>query len=228
MNQDLGKLLRRFATHQFKTLLICASPRSNGTSAMLLERVSDITGGELHFIPRKGSLDKLVAKMQAAAAIVISGPCYVNTCPARLIELLETASMSGGFSTQKLYGIINGGMPYIHTHQHGMMLLQNFAKQNNLLWQGGFILGVGAMLDGQDLEKHIRQKTVVPAFNQFIEHIVAGTASPDSLYEEAQKPPGPLMTRIAAKFLTSMVIKNIKKHGHDPEAPNWYLRNKQF
>lgn len=208
-----------------KLLLLCASPKRQGTSAMLLHRIQTKIGGDLVFLPQKGSLEDLVRVMQEAETIVVSGPCYVNTYPARFIQLLETASLMSDFSGQKLYGIINGGMPYIHTHRHGLTLLQLFADQNQLSWQGGFVLGVGAMLDGQPLEKHIRHKTLVPAFETFVDHIRQGISSPDSLYEEAQVPPGKILTFLFSKLLTSMVIKQVKKYGHDPDAPNWYLRN---
>ncbi|NMA17772.1 MAG: NAD(P)H-dependent oxidoreductase [Clostridiaceae bacterium] len=210
--------------NKYNIMLLCASPRRKGTSAMLLERVRNLTGGDVVFLPQKDSLEEFAMTMKQAETIVISGPCYINTYPARLIELLETASRSGGFSGQKLYGIINGGMPYIHTHRHGLTTLQLFAEQNHLSWQGGFVLGGGAMLDGKPLENHMSRKKVVPAFNQFIRHIAEGSSSLDSLYEQAQTPPGRFVTRIFSKFLTSMVLKNLKKHGHDPNAPNWYLR----
>lgn len=207
-------------------LLICASPRRKGTSAMLLDRIRRVTGGEVVFLAQRGALDDLIAAMQEASTIIISGPCYINTYPARLLELLELTSLTGGFSGQKLYGIINGGMPYVHTHQHGLRCLQLFAEQNNLSWQGGFVLGGGAMLDGRPLEKHMRRRKVVPAFHQFIRHITEGSPSPDSLYEKAQPPPGRLTTRIFAGLLTYIVEKNLKKQGHDPEAPNYYLQEK--
>ncbi|MDI9520432.1 MAG: hypothetical protein QM308_04660 [Bacillota bacterium] len=208
-------------------LLLCASPRRMGTSAMLLKRIQAAAGGEIIYLPQKGSLHETVLAMQQAAVIVISGPCYINTCPARLIELLEEASLSGGFSGQKLYGVINGGMPYVHTHRHGLTCLQLFAEKNKLAWQGGFALGGGAMLDGKPLEKHMSRKKIVPAFDQFIQHIKEGSPSPDSLYEQAQTPPGRIMTRVFAKLLTLMVVKRIQKFGHDPEAPNWYLRGQE-
>lgn len=205
-------------------MLLCASSRRKGTSAMLLERIRLVTGGEVIFLPQKGSLNEVILAMQQAAAIVISGPCYINTYPARLVELLETASLMGGFSGQKLYGVINGGMPYVHTHRHGLSCLKLFAKQNHLSWQGGFVLGGGAMLDGQPLEKHMNRKKIVPAFDRYIRHIAEGGPSPDCLYEQAQTPPGHIMTRVFARLLTFMVVRRIKKHGHDPDAPNWYLR----
>ncbi len=191
---------------------------------MLLERIRAVTGGEVVFLPQKGSLDGLVLNMQKASTIIISGPCYINTYPARLIELLEKASSTGGFSGQKLYGIINGGMPYIHTHRHGLTCLQLFAEQHHLSWQGGFVLGGGAILDGKPLERHMNRKKIVPAFDHFIRHIQEGAHSPDSLYEKAQSPLPKIITRMIAKILSAKVEKNLKRYGHNPKTPNWYLR----
>ena len=191
---------------------------------MLLERVRAVTGGEVISLPQRGPLNELILAMQKSETIIISCPCYINTYPARLIELLEMASLAGGFTGQKLYGIVNGGMPYMQTHQHGLACLRIFAEQNNLLWQGGFVLGVGAMLDGKPLETHLNHKKVVPAFDRFVKYIEAGIPSPDSLYEQAQPAPGKLVTRIFARLLTNMVVKNLKKHGHDPNAPGFYLQ----
>ena len=80
------------------------------------------------------------------------------------------------------------------------------------------------MLDGKPLENHMNHKRIVPAFDQFIRHVAEGTPSPNHLYEQTQPAPGKIITHVFASFLTFMVVKQIKKHGHDPKAPNWYLR----
>lgn len=198
-----------------KLLLVCASPRRKGTSAMVLRRIQAALGGDLVFIPQEGDLDDLVGRMQTAETIVVSGPCYINTYPARLIALLEAACEAGEFSGQKLYGIINGGMPYTHTHRHGLTCLRIFADQAQMAWKGGFILGLGPSLNGQPLEKHMRRKTLVPAFDRFIQHIDQGTPSPDVLYKEAQKPPGKAFTYLLAKLLTLKVERDLKKYGYN-------------
>lgn len=204
-------------------LLICASPRRQGTSHMLLKRIHNKIGGQLVYLPWKGSLGEMVLSMKQADTIIISGPCWINSYPARLVELLTAAATAGGFHGQKLYGIINGGMPYTHTHAHGLKMLSLFAKQNGLCWQGGFVMGGGAMLDGQPLDKHLSRKTVVPAFEQFICHINQGSLSPDSLFENAQHPPGRLTTHLFAYLLTFLTARKIRKHGHNPDAPSPYL-----
>lgn len=204
-----------------KILLLSASPRKQGTSAMLLKRIQAVTGGEMAYLPWKGSLDPLLQAMHESETIVISGPCWINTYPTRLFELLE-ASSSGGYDGQKLYGIINGGMPYIHTHAHGLKLLSLFAKTCALDYRGGFVLGGGAMLDGKPLERHLNRKTVAPAFDRFIRHVKEGSVAPDSLYEDSQHPPGRLMTQVFAKILTMMMNRRIRKYGHNPQAPYDY------
>lgn len=211
--------------HEARLILICASPRRQGTSAMLLRRIQAKVAGELLFLPQEGDFTEIIDAMQRAETIVISGPTYVNSFPARLYHLLESAAEEGGFKHQKLYGIINGGMPYIHTHRHGLQYLSLFAESCELHWQGGFVLGGGAMLDGKDLEQHISKRKVVPAFNQFILNIREGKESADSSYIDAQKPMGKFITFLLSKLLTRNTEKRIQAFGHDPDAENYYLKN---
>ena len=58
--------------NELEIMLLCASPRRKGTSTMLLERIRDITGGEIFFLPQRGGWDELVTAMQQAKTIVIS------------------------------------------------------------------------------------------------------------------------------------------------------------
>ncbi|MGI6509210.1 MAG: NAD(P)H-dependent oxidoreductase [Erysipelotrichaceae bacterium] len=205
-----------------KVLLICASPRKKGTSVMLLERIKEAIGGEIIFLPQKGNLEELMKKMKAATTIVISGPTYVNSYPARLYELLEKAAVDGYFSQQHLYGIINGGMPYVHTHEHGLKYLKLFAKENNLLWMGGFVLTGGAILDGQPLENHLNHKKVVPLFDEFTNCIYKREFACERLYKEAEKHIPELITFLISKALTYKVNKHLKGYGHNPDDSIYY------
>lgn len=200
-----------------RVLYINASARMKGTSMMLIERIRSVVPGEIAHLYRESAQD-LIQKMRDADTIVISGPCYINSYPGQLVRLLEAAAQDAPWQGQNLYGIINGGMPYIHTHRSGIAMLAIFAEQCGLLWQGGFVLGGGAMLDGQPLEKHLSRKTVVPAFDAFIQAIQRGEPSPDALYEDAQTPPGWLMTHLYARLLSFMVNRKIRKHGFDPHT----------
>ena len=205
-------------------LLVCVSPRRKGTSAMLLERIKNFIGGEIVFLNQKGSFEELIKKMQMAKIIVISGPTYINSYPARLFEFLEKEVPNHKFSNQKLYGIINGGMPYVHTHEHGLFYLKLFAKENSFSWMGGFVLGGGAILDGQPLEKHLNHRKVVPLFDQFISCIGKGVFAPKELYEKGEVAIPKCITYVLSKALTSKVVKNLKKYDHNPSDLIYYLK----
>lgn len=200
-------------------LLLCASPRPRGTSAMLLRRLQEAAGGEMISLYQKEGAERALARMAEADRIVISGPCYINSYPAPVAELLEKAADSGiSWAGKQLYGIINGGMPYAHTHRAGLRTLELFAESCGLHWMGGFVLGGGAMLDGQPLEKHFSAGRAVPAFEAFCAHAAAGTASPDALYLKANRPLSPLAARLFSLMLNGMVSRRIRRFGHDPRA----------
>lgn len=203
-------------------LLINASPRAKSTSFMLLKRIQSKLGGEILQIRREDP-DLISKRIAQGSTIVIAGPCYINSWPSGVIKLMEHAAKLAPYRGQKLYGIINGGMPYIHTHRSGVDSLQIFADECGLSWMGGFVLGGGAMLDGQPLEKHISAGKIVPAFDRFVEQIAKGEASPDCLYQEAQPAPGWLFTQVTSKMLTLMVTRQLKKHGHHPDDKGPYM-----
>ena len=210
--------------HKTKVLLLCASPRRVGTSAMLLRRVQQVCGGELLFLYSLRDKGKAVHLMAQADRIVLSGPCYINSYLAVVSELMEEVAASGlEKSGQSLYGIINGGMPYPHTHRHGLTALELFADAMGMRWQGGFVLGAGVILDGKPLEHHPLARKTVPAFAAFCEHIRNGTTAPDALYEGVQIRFNPLMTRLMAAMLNRRVNKHIRSFGHDPYALNAYI-----
>lgn len=203
-----------------KQLYICASPLIKGTSNMLLERVQQNLPGKIVYLYRE-DMDYILKKMREAQSILLSGPCYINSYPSRVTELFEEASKED-WQGKKLYGIINGGMPYVHTHEQGLVQLELFAKSCGFQWMGGFVLGVGAMLAGAPLEKHIGAKKLVPAFDAFAQHIAKGEPSPRELYIEAQPKIGSLMARMIAAMMNVMINRRLRKQGHDPKEPYSY------
>ena len=179
---------------------------------MLLRRMQEVTGGTLLFLYDEET-ETVLEHMSKARTVVVSGPCYINSYPGLVIRLLEDAARRASWQGQNLYGIINGGMPYTHTHKSGVDTLEIFAEKCGFSWKGGFVLGGGAVLDGQPLEKHLFAKKVVPAYDAFVRHVAAGEFSPETLYEEAQSPPGRIFTHIMARLLSAMVTRRLK---------NWY------
>ena len=212
---------------------INVSPRKQGTSAMLLDRLkNDLERQEnnvviIHLYSRLHDMETIIDAVDAVDTIVVCGPCYVNAYPADTTRLLrELADRPEIFHGQNLYGIIQGGMPYSHTHVSGLNMLKVFAKHVNVSYKGGFVMGLGAMLDGQSLNKLPNGKKVERQLAVFFEHISNGEKSPDSVYEAALlKIPGAVM-RILAVIMNRQIDKAFAARGMDARRPSPYLTDK--
>lgn len=207
-----------------KFLILNASPRENGTAHMLCMRLQQRLSGEYISLYKKASsLDLILTKIKQADTIVLVGPCYVNTFPGTVTELFEyladhTAKLQG----KVWYGIIEGGMPYTHTHQSGLKHLEYFCKSCGMSYNGGFMITMAPILNGAPLEKHKMAKKIVPAFEQFIHAIQTQTVSPDSLYENLEGKMSLLLTKCFAFFLSHMMDKQVKANGLNPKQKSPY------
>ena len=209
---------------------INVSPRKQGSSAMLLNMLKEDLENRgdvvsvVHLYSHLKDINVIIDAVSDADIVVISGPCYVNTYPADTTMLLEElAARHGALHGQKLYGIIQGGMPYAHTHVSGLNMLRIFAKKAGIPYQGGFLIGLGAMLDGGSLDKLPNGRKTKIRLARFFEHIHRGEESPDSLYEEALlRLPG-IVTRMIAASTNRKIDKTFAARGMDARQPNPYL-----
>jgi multimeric flavodoxin WrbA len=211
-------------------IAINVSPRKKGTSAMLLNVIKEeLTrqGDSVNIIDLYSHLKKKEAIFEAiktADTIVISGPCYTNTYPADTIWLLEEISaQSDILHGQSFYGIIQGGMPYAHTHISGLNMLKVFAQKVGMLYKGGFIMGMGAMLDGHPIEKHLNAKKIKRQFLIFCKHIHNGDKSPDSVYEESLLKFPRFVMKIIMFYINRSTAKEFAAKGIDVNQPSPYL-----
>lgn len=208
-----------------KILIINGSPRGEGTSAMFCKTCEDYLGGEIcQLYSDINSVEWLMPKIDAAEIIIIAGPCYINTYTAQVIYLLEQIAKHLDICHgQKVYGIINGGMPYVHTHESGLKMLRLFCKDCDMLYQGGFVMGMAPMLNGKSLENHINAKKIVPAFSEFLEHVKKGEESPDKLYYNVEMKVPSIMARFLTFRMCQKINKNLKQHGfnYKQRSPYW-------
>jgi len=212
-------------------LLINLSPRQKGTSVVLARMCLEFLQNKgcratlMHLYPNLSNPEKLLKAVAEADTLVFSGPCYINTYPADTIALLERlAERREYLHGQLLYGIIQGGMPYVHTHESGLSLLEMFAKNHNVRYCGGFVMGLGAMLNGQPIDKLPHAKKVIRQLNIFFGHIEKGENSPPETYRAAQLKMPVFAYRIMARFMNMTIDKELKKHGIDVKQPSPYLK----
>ncbi len=211
-------------------LLINVSPRKNGTSAMLLNMCREHLAGKghctqmMHLYPHLGDLSEIVKAAEEADVIVFSGSCYVNTYPADAYALLQAlAASKEALNGKQVYGIIQGGMPYAHTHESGLTALELFSRQCGLNYMGGFVMGMGAMLNGQPLEKLINGKKVAKQLNIFFDHMEKGEASPRQVYQAAQLRLPVIVWRFMARWMNKKIDRDLASRGIDVHQVSPYL-----
>lgn len=203
-----------------KAVIINLSPRKKGTSMMLASRCQNYLIEQnylveiFHLYPNLKDLKPLFEGIKESQTILMVGPCYINTYPADTVYLLEELQKHNDvLHGQNLYGIIQGGMPYIHTHESGLKILELFARENGLSYKGGFVIGMGAMLNGQPLDKLINGKKAEKFFSLFMEHLAKEENSPAALYHDAQLQMPGMVYWLMAKAMNRKIDKFRQKKG---------------
>lgn len=210
-------------------LVINASPRTKGTSAMLAKRCENylLQHGKqvqlMHLYAHLRNFEQLYEAIQKADAILLCGPCYINTYPADVIDLLENlAKRKELLHGQNLYGIIQGGMPYVHTHQCGLMMLKAFANTCNVTYKGGFVLGGGAMLDGKPVETLPNGRKAAKQLDHFFEMVEQGLDVPLALSEAVQLNIKGWLAQLLAFYMNRTIDRDLRYRGIDGKQPNPY------
>lgn len=203
-------------------LLIHASARPAGTSRMLAgyfsARLPDSRTVQL--LPNGGNTEEVLEAVQSSEAIVLIGPCYLNTWPAEVIGFLTRAKNAEVFWEKTVYGFIQGGMPYPHTHEPALRTLQFFCEDAGAHYLGGFVMGGGAILDGRDLSQIVGAKTMVPAVDAFIARVRQRTEAPANLYKEAAMPMPAPVVHLLSFFMNRSLKKQMRDLGIDPKTPS--------
>lgn len=211
-------------------LLLNLSPRQKGTSFVLLQMCMESLSKSghqcelMHLYPNINNLEKLRNAVDHADTLVFCGPCYINTYPADTIALLENlAGHREVLHGQNMYGIIQGGMPYPHTHESGLSMLEMFCKKCDLNYKGGFVMGLGAMLNGQPITKLPNSKKVIRQLQIFFDYIDKDEDSPRQVYQVAQFKVPSIVYRLMASTMNRKIDKDLKNHGIDVNQKSPYL-----
>lgn len=201
-------------------LIVNMSPRARGTSAMLAGMCAERLEGHGHTVLRaelyreRNDPQALYAKVAGADVLVLSGPCYINTYPADVTAFLEgMAARPDILHGQALYGMIQGGMPYVHTHEGGLSMLRVFARRTGLRYLGGFVMGMGAMVDGGPIDKLLNAKKARRQLTVFFDHVCRGEPSPREVYLAAQMKIPALLARLLAAYANRAAAREARRVG---------------
>lgn len=211
-------------------LLIVASPRKKGSSAMLASRCREYLESRGHMVSETElyanlhHMGDIAEAVKGADTVLFCGPSYITTYPADVYALLEEMyAHRDMFHGQKIYGIIQGGMPYAHTHESGLMALKLFAKKAGLAYMGGFVMGLGAILNGRPAENLPNGKRVIRQLNLFFNHMEKGEESPRQVYLDSLIRLPSIVWRFMAAGMNRKIDKDLKDHGIDIKQPSPYL-----
>lgn len=209
-----------------KTAWINLSPRKAGTSAMLAEMTGRMLShpGTIYHYPDllRADGDEREEWLSGYDVLVFSGPCYIMTYPADALIVFDLLKRHACMVGKKIYGIIQGGMPTLHTHEHGLESLKLFAGQCNAQYMGGFVMGLGAMLDGRPPEHLPNGKKVIKQLEIFAACVEKGIYADPKIYEAAEiKIPVPVLKAMAFSMNRSM-IRDMKRRGIDYKAESPY------
>lgn len=212
-----------------RAVIINLSPRKSGTSKMLASMCYDYLIAQkksvemIELYSHLNDMDKVFRLIDTADTIMMSGPCYINHFPADTMYLLEQMSAHPEIlHNQNLYGVIQGGMPYVHTHESGVKTLELFCWDCNITYKGSFVMGLGAMLNGQSLDKLINGKKVKKSYMTFLNNIAEGEYSKDSLYKSAQIKLPSIVYKGLAKSMNKSISKDLIEKGIDYLQPSPY------
>jgi multimeric flavodoxin WrbA len=185
---------------------------TNNKSVEMIDLYSNLNG-----------MNKVISLIDTADTIIMCGPCYIDHFPADTIYLLEQISMHPEIlHNQSVYGIIQGGMPYVHTHESGVKTLELFCYDCNMTYKGSFVMGLGAMLNGQPLDKLLNGKKVKKNFMIFLNNILKNENSSSSLYEEAQIKLPSFIYKYMSKKMNAKINKDLAEKGIDYLKPSPY------
>ncbi|MDR7855541.1 NAD(P)H-dependent oxidoreductase [Tissierella sp.] len=213
-----------------KHVIINLSPREKGSSKMLTNYFADRIRSEADLVDTcdlysyLNEMDFILSKIKKSDCIIMIGPCYITSYPADTINLLnKMSSKEGVLHGQSLYGFIQGGMPYVHTHEHGLKLLQCFCEKEEVEYKGGYVMGGGAVLNGQALNKIIGAKKVVPAVNKFIDNIKNNRKSPEELYKNAAIEIPYVITKMMPVMMNKSIKRTLRKKGINYKVKSPYF-----
>lgn len=197
-----------------KVLLINLSPRVKGTSAKLLKYSKEYI--ESKYLVEQVSVytdetKRIISSCLESKMIIFIGPCYINTFPAETFSLLEKlTSVKDRMKDQLVYAVIQGGMPYVHTHYSGLQAVSLFCKESRIRYMGGFVLGGGAMMNGQDFDVLPNSKKTQKYFYMFLKNVVDKEYIDDQIYQKVELKLPVIGWRILAKILNRELKKQLE------------------
>ena len=217
-----------------KALLLVGSPKgfestSNSLGEYLLGKLQ--SGGfqteKIHIQTAVHNEEKTAAMLARAAEsdiLILAFPLFIDCLPAPVILALEKIAENRktlqASKRSRILAIVNNGFPDSGQNATAVAICRQFAKETNLDWTGGLMLGGGGMINGVSLEEAPMVKNVKKALDFAAEDLLQSRAVSDKAVKLMARPivPKRLYTMFANMGWKTMA----KKYGQQKklkEAP---------
>jgi hypothetical protein len=215
-----------------KALLLIGSPRgfestSNSLGSYLLCKLQSggYTVGKIHIqtaLHNQVKEAKMLSEVVDSDILVLAFPLFIDCLPAPVILALEKIAeykkASSTFKRSRVLAIVNNGFPDSSQNATAIAICRQFAKETDLEWAGGLMLGEGAMINGVPLEKAPMTKNIKKALDLAADDLLQGRAISETAFELMAKPAIPkfLYTLVGNRGWKSMA----KKYGAQKKLRN--------
>ena len=209
-------------------LLVVLSPRRQGTSTLLANLLKQELGeaeGVWNLPDITKEWSSFLQAAETADTWIFTVPCYVNAIPGdalKVLELLQKEQLQGG---KYVYAIAQGGMPYAHTHHCCLGNIKLFAQAMQQQWMGGLIIGGGAIVNGESLDRLPNAKQVKRCLQTMTACIRQHAAIPSQLIQKAEMKIPAFIARMLSLKMNYTIHKQQKKIGTHRHACYYIEKN---
>lgn len=204
-------------------LALVGSPRPNSTSESLAGYFIDelaARGWETAQLSLPAAIRKperwpeLEERYRATDVIGLFFPLYVDSLPTEMTLALEhLVAVSREARTQRIFGVCQCGFLEAEQNDTALAICQEFARDAGLDWQGGFAIGAGGALGGNQWQKMGKMTAhITEAFAMTIEALDAGQPIPPTALAMVRKrfcPPW-----MYALMANISMLSAARKHGN--------------
>lgn len=208
-----------------KALLLVGSPKgfestSNSLGEYLLGKLQ--SGGyqteKIHIqiaVHNQEKTAEMLAEVADSDLLILAFPLFIDCLPApvtlALEKIAENKKTTPVARRSRVLAIVNNGFPDSSQNATAVAICRQFAKEINLDWAGGLMLGGGGVINGVSLDEAPMVKNVKKALDLSAEDLLQGRSISDKAVKLMAKP---IMPNLLYTMFANMGWKSMaKKYG---------------
>ncbi|MFP4497574.1 MAG: NAD(P)H-dependent oxidoreductase [Vulcanimicrobiota bacterium] len=185
---------RQMQVKNKQVTILVGSPKKKGSSSQniagfIREEFEKYESGAeivhlLSSMEKPENENSLVENFEKSDIIFYVGPLYVDSIPSRAIKALEVihSKFKNSEKARKFIAISQCGFAEDYQNGPAIRILEQFARQTNLQWAGGFTVGAGGALQDKKIGSFLPAKNMVKALEMAVEALVKNKPIPERAF----------------------------------------------